>query len=139
LQQEETGDDSGVKRELLLTQFSIYVRHGLLDELHLMPLHHLQCKQRREVLLLDGVLSYGSFCSYVKGVPFQILLVGGYGKENHSVSDVWIQSQIRSAKNVWYKLGEPSPEYRLYHVPFICQKGVKTNQMLLAYHRYRRY
>ena len=111
--------DGAAEPEFLLAQFSIYVRPGYFDSLELVPLHHLQCKPRRDELLVDGVLSYGSFRTFVKGIPFQVLSVGGYGKGNHSVSDVWIQSPIARSKRVWYRLGDPSPEYHPYHVPFL--------------------
>lgn len=71
-------------------------------------------------LMFDGVLSVGENRRYVERVAFEICSIGHYGQEHHEVeSAIWLQSQLNSQKDVYYKLSTPSTEYARYHEGFL--------------------
>ncbi|KAF1981204.1 hypothetical protein K402DRAFT_398772 [Aulographum hederae CBS 113979] len=85
------------------------------------PLHLVQSKRGIDNLSFDGILFLGEIRKYVQGVPFSVLAIEGYGDlESHTVGNhVCIQSKIGEANDIWFKLGRPSSEYRLYQDTFL--------------------
>ncbi|KAK7719165.1 hypothetical protein SLS57_005900 [Botryosphaeria dothidea] len=90
-------------------------------QLELEPLHHLKTGTGCDHLLFDGVISVGEVQHYIEGVPFETVAVEGYGDTSmHSVGQhISIQSRAAAAKDIWYFLETPSPEYLSYHRPFL--------------------
>lgn len=89
-------------------------------ELELVSLDKLS-QDRYAECLFDGILSVGEERCYVRGVPFRILTVDGYG-ESDSIdlaNQLCIQSPIARRNDVWYKLAKPSVEYRRFYTPFL--------------------
>lgn len=72
-------------------------------------------------LLFDGLICFGRYRRYVIKVPFDVLSIGRYETLEFSTvgSDIWIQSFKAKQYDIWYRLGQPSPEYRRYHKPFL--------------------
>lgn len=130
--QVELGDD--VFTALHLDCFSIYRPHklappywnnGLVYEAKLanefVSLHEISSKPDHDVWYLDGVLYDGRTRTYIQRVPFSLLSIGGYENFNqHTVrSHIWVQSVCGKDNSIWYRLGNPSPEYRRYHDAFL--------------------
>lgn len=90
-------------------------------QLELEPLHHFKTGTGCDHLLFDGVISVGEVQHYIEGVPFETVAVEGYGDTSmHSVGQhISIQSRAAAAKDIWYFLETPSPEYLSYHRPFL--------------------
>ena len=57
----------------------------------------------------------------MRRVPFDVLSIGRYEALELSTvgSDIWIQSFEAKQRDIWYQLGQPSPEYRRYQEPFL--------------------
>lgn len=71
--------------------------------------------------LFDGVIDHLGKRSYLQGVPFELLSIGGYEDLNTSTvgSNVWIQSIQGKKCDVWYRVCLPSQEYYRYHKVFL--------------------
>lgn len=105
--------------EFELQDFCIYIDAALYPN-ELRPLHHLNKADR---FYFDGTLSVGGDTRlFVRRVPFRELPVGNYGDDHHSVGDqIWIRSYLneQSQRELYYKIGSPSVEYRRFHRPFL--------------------
>ncbi|KAI7476680.1 S-adenosyl-L-methionine-dependent methyltransferase [Hortaea werneckii] len=88
---------------------------GELVTLDRLQVHH------GDYFLLDGILSCGAVRHYVRKVPFRVLTIDGYGDDEvASVSGrICLQSFQGRAKQVWYKLGQPSSVYNRFYAPFL--------------------
>ncbi|GAB1735704.1 hypothetical protein NU219Hw_g4268t1 [Hortaea werneckii] len=88
---------------------------GELVTLDRLQVHH------GDYFLVDGILSCGNVRHYVRKVPFRVLTIDGYGDDEvASVSGhICIQSFRGRAKQVWYRLGQPSSVYHRFYAPFL--------------------
>ncbi|RMY09923.1 hypothetical protein D0867_08567 [Hortaea werneckii] len=88
---------------------------GELVTLDRLQVHH------GDYFLVDGILSCGAVRHYVRKAPFRVLTIDGYGDDEvPSVSErICIQSFRGRAKQVWYKLGQPSSVYHRFYAPFL--------------------
>ncbi|KAK3718010.1 hypothetical protein LTR37_005436 [Vermiconidia calcicola] len=104
-----------------LSDFSIYLPSCPRNAYELATLDRLQNRRGFSSLLFDGVLSVGNEKRYVQGVRFSTLTIEGYGDLDNVDLDghIDIQSAHGKAKNVWYKLGSPSQEYKRFYDPFL--------------------
>ena len=84
-------------------------------------LDRLQTWKGVDELCFSGRLSTASASYYVHNVKFSILAVDGYGDhDSTSLRDkICIRSPWARAKNVWYRLGRPSAEYRSFHEDYM--------------------
>ncbi|KAF8866246.1 hypothetical protein BDZ45DRAFT_668084 [Acephala macrosclerotiorum] len=106
--------------EFNLSEFSIYLPDNPYHAFEFRGLQHLATRIGHSSFLFDGILSVGNDRRYVSAVPFQICSIGNYGEDIHEVgSDIWLQSNINTKSNVYYRLTDPSPEYKRYHVGFV--------------------
>ncbi|KAI1505095.1 hypothetical protein F5X99DRAFT_303283 [Biscogniauxia marginata] len=116
--QEPTGEDH---IELDLRDFAIYLNAEKYPY-ELRPLHHLAIRQQADRFYFDGVISCGGTKFYLKKVAFRQLPIGNYGSTEYTVGDqIWIRSQLNEEKGreIYYKLGSPSAEYRRFYTPFL--------------------
>ncbi|KAF2835180.1 S-adenosyl-L-methionine-dependent methyltransferase [Patellaria atrata CBS 101060] len=114
-----------------LSQFSIYrpesphhIKTGwdrTTRDFEMEPLSLLNSNVGAPTFCFDGVLKHNGVSIYVKKVAFQILAIDGYGdKDVYSVREgIYIQTPLAKIHNIWYRLAEPSPEYRRFHDPFL--------------------
>ncbi|KAF2173823.1 hypothetical protein M409DRAFT_62071 [Zasmidium cellare ATCC 36951] len=81
----------------------------------------LLSQDRSAEFLFDGVLSVGDEKCYLRGVPFRILAIDGYGELESTdlARQMCIQTPLAQRKDVWYSLGEPSVEYQRFYTPFL--------------------
>ncbi|RMY91212.1 hypothetical protein D0861_03230 [Hortaea werneckii] len=88
---------------------------GELVTLDRLQVHH------GDYFLFDGKLSCGAVRHYVRKVPFRVLTIDGYGDDEvASVSGrICLQSFHGRAKQVWYRLGDPSSVYHRFYAPFL--------------------
>ncbi|KAI9874758.1 MAG: DNA methyltransferase Dim-2 [Pleopsidium flavum] len=105
----------------ILTEFSVYLPEKGPHPDELISLHNLESRRGHHGYLFDGVLCHGSLRRYVQRVPFGILSIGNYeDTDQHTVGpSIWLQTACSRRVNVWYQLGQPSPEYERYHQPFL--------------------
>lgn len=91
------------------------------NELQMVPLHFLKTKRGCNELVLDATVTYAGASFHLRGVPFNILSIEGYGDETyHSVANaIWIQTPFGKGNNVWYRLATPSAEYLRFHFAFL--------------------
>jgi DNA (cytosine-5)-methyltransferase 1 len=99
-----------------LDQFSIYrppeiAYHGN----ELVTLDKLT-RNRYSEFCFDGWLSFGAKRYKVTNVRFKVMTVD-YGAEINK--QLCVQSPLAAMKGIWYQLGEPAPEYRRFHKPFL--------------------
>ncbi|KAF2655998.1 S-adenosyl-L-methionine-dependent methyltransferase [Lophiostoma macrostomum CBS 122681] len=72
-------------------------------------------------LMLSGVLTIGGVRRYVQDVTFEGFSVEGYGQVDTADTVLYIRSSTArkdKTSDIWYRLGEPAPEYKPYHLPF---------------------
>ncbi|KAK5714507.1 hypothetical protein LTR15_010689 [Elasticomyces elasticus] len=70
--------------------------------------------------LIDGTLTCGDEHYQIKGVPFSILTIDGYGDAAFSVRDkICVQSTLAQRADVWYQLRISAPEYTRFYKPFL--------------------
>jgi DNA (cytosine-5)-methyltransferase 1 len=111
-----------------LDEFSIYwpstgTTKGEARTGELATLDLLNNRDGCSTLLFDGILSYAGERRYVQGIPFSILTIDGYGEED--VVDLHGKICIQSCEaaeyytDIWYQLGNPSPEYQRFYKPFL--------------------
>ncbi|KAF4893435.1 hypothetical protein CGCFRS4_v007081 [Colletotrichum fructicola] len=129
----EGGDDF---IDFELDQFTVYTEPymgGLTEAYEKMrypaemrPLQHLSIKPGCTVMYVDGVLSIGDARYFVRQVPFEELPIGNYGLSESTIGrEIWIRSKMntkaadRGKEDVYYRLKNPSPEYRRFHMGFI--------------------
>ncbi|KAI8302778.1 DNA (cytosine-5)-methyltransferase PliMCI [Colletotrichum sp. SAR11_240] len=129
----EGGDDF---IDFELDQFTVYTEPymgGLTEAYEKMrypaemrPLQHLSIKPGCTVMYVDGVLSIGDSRYFVRQVPFEELPIGNYGLSESTVGrEIWIRSKMntkaadRDKEDVYYRLKDPSPEYRRFHTGFM--------------------
>ncbi|EQB47784.1 hypothetical protein CGLO_13038 [Colletotrichum gloeosporioides Cg-14] len=129
----EGGDDFV---DFELDQFTVYTEPymgGLTEAYEKMrypaemrPLQHLSIKPGCTVMYVDGVLSIGDARYFVRQVPFEELPIGNYGLSESTVGrEIWIRSKMntkaadRGKEDVYYRLKNPSPEYRRFHMGFM--------------------
>ncbi|KAF7854654.1 hypothetical protein EAF04_010223 [Stromatinia cepivora] len=106
--------------EFELTDFSIYMPDAPLYGYELRGLQDLASKASHSCLLFDGILSVVNLCHYVQGVPFKICSIGNYGEEVDDVDGaIWLQSDLNTRANIYYRLQNPSPEYSRFHLGFL--------------------
>ncbi|KAJ5016447.1 DNA (cytosine-5)-methyltransferase PliMCI [Colletotrichum sp. SAR 10_99] len=129
----EGGDDF---IDFELDQFTVYTEPymgGLTEAYEKMrypaemrPLQHLSIKPGCTVMYVDGVLSIGDARYFVRQVPFEELPIGNYGLSESTIGrEIWIRSKMntkaadRGKEDVYYRLKNPSPEYRRFHMGFM--------------------
>lgn len=116
------GDDEFFS--LNLDQFTIYRDSHVSDEDEMASLHEVALKQGNTKFFFDGILNIkGEGRAFLKQVPFEFVSIGGYERvEQHTVgSDIWMQSVCgrRYGDDIWYRLCDPSPNYKPYHENFL--------------------
>ncbi|KAF2670745.1 hypothetical protein BT63DRAFT_385133 [Microthyrium microscopicum] len=103
---------------VVLQHFTIYrQRHGVYE---MVELHHLETTDRMQTIsemLFDGILTLKNKEFFVQKCRFSILSVGGYDALN-SPRESWIRSKWSDYHGQWYKLGNPSGEYKKYFEVF---------------------
>lgn len=128
--------------DTLWSEFDVLTRHSNQDEvqyldlddftvyrkpsdtkrpMEMSTLDRLQTWKGVDELCFSGRLSTASASYYVHSVKFSILAVDGYGDpESVSLRDkICIQSPWARARNVWYRLGRPSAEYRGFYEDYV--------------------
>ncbi|KAI9641322.1 hypothetical protein NHQ30_010124 [Ciborinia camelliae] len=106
--------------EFELTEFSVYMPDNSLYGYELRGLQDLASKLKHSCFLFDGILSVGSLRHYVQGIPFKICSIGNYGKEIDDVDGaIWLQSDLNTKTEIYYRLKNPAPEYARFHVGFL--------------------
>ncbi|OTA99149.1 hypothetical protein M426DRAFT_94434 [Hypoxylon sp. CI-4A] len=107
--------------EFDLQDFCVYIHtEHYINELK--PLQHITTRFSKDYMYFDGVLSFGEKRFFLKKIPFRELPMGNYGKEEHTVGDqIWIRSASNERKGteIYYKLGNPSVEYKRFFKPFL--------------------
>ncbi|KAK7924404.1 DNA methyltransferase Dim-2 [Apiospora marii] len=110
--------------ELELSQFTVYVNSSHYPS-ELRPLQHLCTRAASDTFYFDGVLSAtnpitGTKMSfYVQRIPFQELPIEAYGEDDDTVQSIWIRSDHNKKRELYYKLGTPSSEYKRLYLPFL--------------------
>ncbi|KAF7890686.1 hypothetical protein EAF00_009001 [Botryotinia globosa] len=105
--------------EFELAEFSIYMPDTALYGHELRGLQDLASKMGHACFLLDGVLSLGNSRHYVQGVPFKVCSIGNYGEEFDDVDGaIWLQSDLNTRTNIYYRLKNPASEYARFHLGF---------------------
>lgn len=105
-----------------LDDFNIYLPHSSLRHKgELVTLDRLQNKMGCSEFLFSGVLSCGGAERYVVGVAFMTLTLEGYADADafRMSGRLCIQSKEGEKRNVWYRLGRPSREYKRFYDPFV--------------------
>ncbi|PVH87906.1 S-adenosyl-L-methionine-dependent methyltransferase, partial [Cadophora sp. DSE1049] len=106
--------------EFELSEFSIYLPHNKFQPFSMRGLQHLGTKSNNIRYLFDGILSLGATRHYVQDIPFSVRSIGNYGEDLHEVgSHIWIQSEMNTDINLFYRLGKPSAKYARFHHEFI--------------------
>ncbi|KAE8448292.1 hypothetical protein EG329_009723 [Mollisiaceae sp. DMI_Dod_QoI] len=132
--------------EFELSDFSIYLPDNKYHAFELRGLQHLATRQGHSSFLFDGILSVGKERRYVCAVPFQICSIGNYGEDIHDVgSDIWLQSDLNTKSNIYYRLVSPSPEYERYHEGFLWLANLskhfvdycQSSERIVSIHNFR--
>lgn len=108
-------------RYLELESFTIFRPPGSKRPLDMCTLDRICNSQDGDVLRFDGVLSFGDRSIPVRDVSFSTVTVDGYG-DSSCVSlqgKICLQTSLAKQRNVWYRLGAPSAEYRRFHAPYL--------------------
>jgi DNA (cytosine-5)-methyltransferase 1 len=106
--------------QIELSEFSIYLPPSAFY--HRFELRGLQnlTLPGHPYLLCDGIIQMGEIRRYVKQIPFEICSIGNYGVMHDEVGDnIWIQSNLNQGSEIYYKLTNPSSEYKRFHKDFI--------------------
>lgn len=84
-------------------------------------LDRLQTWRGVDELCFSGRLSTASASYYVQNVNFSTLAVDGYGDPQSAslLGKICIRSPWARARNVWYRLGRPSAEYRGFYEDYL--------------------
>ncbi|CAM1509085.1 Fc.00g028240.m01.CDS01 [Cosmosporella sp. VM-42] len=116
----QAGQDPHDFVEFQLDNFAIYRHHALFPE-EMCSLHHLDTKMQHSGFFFDGLLSVGGMRFFVNRVPIATLPIGNYGTlKKHTVRDqIWVQSDLNSGKEIYYRLRTPAKEYRRFFDPFL--------------------
>lgn len=113
--------DLGVQY-LELDDFTVYYPHSHCKRsMEMSTLDRLQVAKGADELCFSGRLSTKTSSFYVHGVGFNTLAVDGYGDDESAslLEKICIQTPWARSYNVWYRLGQPSAEYREYHQDYI--------------------
>ncbi|TAQ85105.1 hypothetical protein B7494_g6570 [Chlorociboria aeruginascens] len=106
-------------QEFDLIDFSIYLPENRYHSFEFRGLEDLANKVAHSRFLFDGILKVGNACHYVQGISFKICSIGNYGSDIDSVDDnIWIQSDMNTKSDVYYRLRNPSPEYLRFYDGF---------------------
>ncbi|KAK1979214.1 hypothetical protein LZ30DRAFT_772304 [Colletotrichum cereale] len=121
--------------EFDLDQFVVYINATIPTDGHckqrpypceMRPLQNLGAQLRCNEMYVEGTLSVGDMQFSIRGVPFKELPIGNYGSSEPTVgSEIWIRSCLNVAiaqhqkTDVYYRLKNPSTEYRRYHAGFL--------------------
>ncbi|KAH7382911.1 hypothetical protein BKA64DRAFT_749024 [Cadophora sp. MPI-SDFR-AT-0126] len=106
--------------EFELSEFSIYLPHNKFQPFSMRGLQHLGIRSNNMRYLFDGILSLGTTRHYVQAIPLKVLSIGNFGEDLHEVgSHTWIQSEMNTDTDVFYRLGRPSAEYARFHHEFL--------------------
>ena len=116
---------------LNVENFSIYRSHSArkrpqrgLEEKplanELIPLHDVE-RRGTTCWFLDGVVCHGQEKKYIERVSCNVFSIGGFeDTELHTTnSSIWVQSKASQNLDVWYRLGQPSSQYKRFHQPFL--------------------
>lgn len=109
-------------RYLDLDDFTVYRQPSDSKRpMEMSTLDRLQTWKGVDELCFSGKLSTASASYYVHNVKFSILAVDGYGDpESVCLRDkICIQSPRARVRNVWYRLGRPSAEYRGFYEDYV--------------------
>ncbi|CAG8950928.1 hypothetical protein HYFRA_00003145 [Hymenoscyphus fraxineus] len=116
----DRSEESNEFFEIELSDFSVYSPDKKTHGLKLNGLQHLHTRKGNPVFLFDGILSVGDMRHYVEGIPFQEVPVGNYGKDLHTVGgEIWIRSNLNQKYEIYYRLKNPSKEYKRFHTGFL--------------------
>jgi site-specific DNA-cytosine methylase len=107
---------------LELDDFTIYrSRTDRKRSMEMATLDKLQTSKGLDKLCFSGRVSTAAGYHYMQDVTFSILAVDGYG--DHECVDLFdkicIQSPWARSHEVWYRLGRPSAEYRVFYEDFM--------------------
>ncbi|QSZ28804.1 hypothetical protein DSL72_003309 [Monilinia vaccinii-corymbosi] len=106
--------------EFELTEFSVYMPDAPLYGWELRGLQDLASKHRHSCFLFDGILSVKNSRYYVQRAPFRICSIGNYGEEVDDVDGaIWLQSDLNTGSDIYYRLNIPAPEYARFHSDFL--------------------
>ncbi|KAH9864645.1 hypothetical protein J1614_010580 [Plenodomus biglobosus] len=87
----------------------------------LIGLHQLEVPAPKK-LCFDGYVRVGNVKHCVQGLNIRDCSIEGYGNVQHPGVVIYLQSEFASRDanyDIWYKLGEPTAEYRRFHEPFL--------------------
>ncbi|KAK0721513.1 hypothetical protein B0T21DRAFT_317319 [Apiosordaria backusii] len=105
--------------EFDLDQFSFYVVSAPYP-LEMRSLQYMDTRKGYDRYYFDGVLSYRGQKYYVQRVEVAELPIGNYGVEHPSVEgEIWVRSVLNSKKEIYYRLGKPTVEYKRFYKPFV--------------------
>ncbi|KAK0113806.1 DNA methyltransferase Dim-2 [Cadophora gregata f. sp. sojae] len=106
--------------EFELSEFSIYLPDNKFQPFSMKGLQHLGTRSSNIIYMFDGILSLGAARYYVQDIPFTVRSIGNYGEDLHEVgSQIWIESEMNTGTNIFYRLGHPSAEYARFHDEFL--------------------
>jgi len=84
---------------------------------------------------LDGWICYGPTRKVIQRVRCEILSIGGYDIDWHTVgSALWVQSVTSRKSGIWYCLKEPAQEYHPYHEAFLWLADMAKHLVDYLYH-----
>jgi DNA (cytosine-5)-methyltransferase 1 len=113
--------DRKVTQYFELDDFTVYrPQTDSKRSMEMSTLDRLQSYKGPTTFCFDGRLSTATGSYYVHGVTFSTVAVDGYGDvECVDLFDkICIQSPWAKSHNVWYRLGRPSAEYRVFYEDF---------------------
>jgi DNA (cytosine-5)-methyltransferase 1 len=113
--------DRKVTQYFELDDFTVYrPQTDSKRSMEMSTLDRLQTFKGPKKFCFDGRLSTATGSYYVHGVTFSTVAVDGHGNvECVDLCDqICIQSPWAQLHNVWYRLGRPSAEYRVFHEDF---------------------
>ncbi|KAI4638879.1 hypothetical protein J4E93_009629 [Alternaria ventricosa] len=88
----------------------------------LTSLHYLEVSIAKK-LCFDGFICVGSTKHYVHAVPIQDSSVEGYGDDENSGVNTYIQSTFAASRDkhydIWYRLAKPAPGYKEFQKSFL--------------------
>ncbi|KAH7322787.1 hypothetical protein B0I35DRAFT_499444 [Stachybotrys elegans] len=120
LQAKSSPDTGASTPEIILDDFVVY-QSSAHRPLEMCSLHHFNTKLGHSEYYFDGVLRSGDTKVYVCRVPIYALPIGNYNDvSKHTVrGQIWIQSDLTSNTDLYYKIGQPAREYARFYTPFL--------------------
>ncbi|KAK4194787.1 putative DNA methylase [Triangularia verruculosa] len=105
--------------EFDLDQFSFYLDTKRYH-LEMRSLQFMDTKNSYDRYYFDGILSCKGQRYYVQRAEVAELPIGNYGTEHPSVDgEIWVRSMLNTKKDIYYRLGKPTTEYKRFYDPFV--------------------